>query len=224
MRVNADFTKAVTVPASAREWVASPAAGVERAMLDRIGGEVARATTIVRFAPNSYFDSHTHTGGEEFVVLKGVFSDQYGDFPAGTYVRNPIGTAHKPHTDDGCEIFVKLWQFDPADDRQFSVDLNAAELTETEEGDRAAVLHQFGDEHVSLREAHAGSSAEAEFPGGAEVLLLHGDLAVNGQNLELGGWARLPVGASATITSEAGGRYWRKTGHLIQPPSAPTTA
>ncbi len=223
MRVNADFTKTVTIPASAREWVASPAAGVERAMLDRIGGEVARATTIVRFAPDSYFDSHTHTGGEEFIVLKGVFSDQYGDFPEGSYVRNPIGTAHKPHTEDGCEIFVKLWQFDSADDRQFSVDMNAAKLVATEEGDRAAILHQFGDEHVSLREARAGSSAKVPFSGGGEILLLQGDLTVDGQDLEEGGWTRLPVGSTARLESAAGARYWRKTGHLLQPPAEPST-
>lgn len=224
MRINADFTEAVTIPASAREWVASPAAGVERAMLDRIGDEVARATTIVRFAPNSFFDSHTHSGGEEFIVLKGVFSDQYGDFPAGTYVRNPIGTAHKPHTEEGCEIFVKLWQFDEADDRQFSVDLNAADLVESKEGDRAVTLHEFGAEHVSLRVLTAGETRETRFSGGAEILLLSGDLAVDGVALEVGGWARLPAGAKAVLESESGARYWRKAGHLAGEALSPATA
>ena len=40
-------------------------------MLDRIGTEKARATTIVEFQPNSKFPEHEHVGGEEFLVLKG---------------------------------------------------------------------------------------------------------------------------------------------------------
>ncbi|MEM6665983.1 MAG: cupin domain-containing protein [Pseudomonadota bacterium] len=108
MRLNADFSERVVLRPSDRKWVPSPSGGVERMMLDRIGGEVARATTIVRFQPASRFDAHTHGGGEEYLVLDGVFSDESGDYPAGTYVRNPIGTSHTPHTDAGCTIFVKL--------------------------------------------------------------------------------------------------------------------
>ncbi|GAL13613.1 hypothetical protein JCM19233_4618 [Vibrio astriarenae] len=51
--------------------------------LDRVGGEVARATSIVRYKPNSAFSPHTHDGGEEFFVLEGVFSDEHGDYPQG---------------------------------------------------------------------------------------------------------------------------------------------
>jgi hypothetical protein len=65
--------------------------GVERMMLDRIGDEVARATSLVRYAPNSTFSPHVHGGGEEFFVLEGEFGDEHRTYPAGTYVRNPIG-------------------------------------------------------------------------------------------------------------------------------------
>jgi anti-sigma factor ChrR (cupin superfamily) len=82
MRLNADFTKRVVIRPEDYDWVASAASGVDRMMLDRIGDEVARATTIVRFAPNSAFDAHTHGGGEEYLVLDGVFSDEAGDYPA----------------------------------------------------------------------------------------------------------------------------------------------
>ena len=91
-------------------------------MLDRIGGEVARATTIVRYAPNSRFPAHIHGGGEEFLVLDGVFQDEHGDFPAGSYVRNPPGTRHTPGSAPGCTIFVKLWQFDPDDRTEVRLD------------------------------------------------------------------------------------------------------
>src|SRR5689334_2682612 len=110
MRINSDFGKRALAQLSQMDWVASPMQGVERKMLDRIGDEVARATSIVRYAPNSHFSPHTHGGGEEFYVLEGVFSDEKGDYPVGTYVRNPIGSTHRPHSEGGCTIFVKLHQ------------------------------------------------------------------------------------------------------------------
>ena len=73
----------------------------ERRMLERDGEEVARATSVVRYAPNSSFDPHTHGGGEEFFVLDGVFSDEHGDFGPGTYVRNPPGSRHTPRQRQG---------------------------------------------------------------------------------------------------------------------------
>jgi anti-sigma factor ChrR (cupin superfamily) len=96
MKLNADFTKRAVVHAATLDWQASPMAGVERRMLDRIGDEVARATSIVRYAPHSQFSPHEHDGGEEFLVLEGVFQDEYGDFPAGCYVRNPPQSRHTP--------------------------------------------------------------------------------------------------------------------------------
>src|SRR5580704_18221339 len=89
MELNADFSRRAAVHAASLPWVPSPMAGVERRMLDRIGDEVARATSIVRYAPGSHFSPHTHDGGEEFLVLDGVFQDEHGDYPAGSYVRNP---------------------------------------------------------------------------------------------------------------------------------------
>src|SRR3954470_9992491 len=53
MELNADFSQRVVVHAARLPWVASPMPGVERRMLDRIGEEVARATSIVRYAPGS---------------------------------------------------------------------------------------------------------------------------------------------------------------------------
>ena len=96
MRLNADFSKRVVIRPDDYEWVASPMPGVERMMLDRIGDEVARATSLVRYAPNSRFSAHVHGGGEEFLVLEGTFADEHGQYPAGTYIRNPIGTGHTP--------------------------------------------------------------------------------------------------------------------------------
>ena len=115
MRINADFDQPALVVPAEKDWVRSPESGVERLMLDRIGDEVARATSIVRYGPGSSFKDHRHDMGEEFLVLDGVFSDEHGEYPTGTYVRNPPGTHHAPFSKDGCRILVKLRQFD-ADD------------------------------------------------------------------------------------------------------------
>lgn len=118
MKINADFTKFAGTNFDPTKYISSPSFGVNRFMLDRLGDEKARATTIVEYRPNSKFPQHTHIGGEEFLVLRGTFKDQYGVFPAGTYVRNPVNTAHEPWVDDdGCVIFVKLLQMtDPQHD------------------------------------------------------------------------------------------------------------
>ena len=97
MELNADFSQRAVVHAARLGWTPSPIAGVERRMLDRIGEEVARATSIVRYAPHSRFSSHTHGGGEEFLVLDGVFQDEHGDFPAGS--TSAIRQLHRTHRD-----------------------------------------------------------------------------------------------------------------------------
>ena len=125
--VNAEFEQRVVLPPPGpAEWAASPMAGVTRRMLDRVGGEVARATSLVRYAPASRFERHEHGGGEEILVLNGVFSDEAGDHPAGTYLRNPPGTGHAPFSREGCTLFVKLWQFARGDGQPVRIDTRTA--------------------------------------------------------------------------------------------------
>ena len=104
MNHNDDFTQRVLIHTDTIDWVASPMKGVDRRMLDRIGDEVARATSIVRYAPESKFSAHTHGGGEEFIVLEGVFQDEHGDFPPGSYIRNPPTSSHTPGSDKGLSL------------------------------------------------------------------------------------------------------------------------
>ncbi len=214
MELNADFSKRVVVHSKNEPWRASPMPGVDRRMLDRIGDEVARATSIVRYAPGSKFSAHTHTGGEEFIVLDGTFQDEHGDYPTGTYVRNPPTTSHTPGSDEGCTIFVKLWQFDPEDRTQFRKDM-AAELRRDTHGVFAAELHRDDREVVTYYEARLGSPISIEADGGIELLVLGGSLEERGDLLTEGAWLRLPEGDHlyATVGSE-GARFWVKTGHL----------
>ena len=106
--INSDFAQRVVVHSAKIPWIASPIVGVDRRMLDRIGDEIARATSVVRYAPKSRFSAHIHGGGEEFLVLDGVFQDEHGDFPVGSYIRNPPTSSHTPGSETGCKIFVKL--------------------------------------------------------------------------------------------------------------------
>jgi len=188
--------------------------GVDRRMLDRIGGEVARATTIVRYAPNSSFSAHTHTGGEEFIVLDGVFQDEHGDYPAGTYVRNPPTTNHTPGSEPGCTIFVKLWQFDMDDRNQFRKNM-AEELGPKVDGVARAVLHKDERETVSFYHLDAGASLDVTSNGGIEVLMISGSITAESDKLRKGSWLRIPAGQSlSAIAGEDGAQVWMKTGHL----------
>ncbi len=128
MNINADLSQRAVVRSEELPWVESPLPGVDRRMLERDGGEVARATSIVRYAPDSAFSAHTHGGGEEFLVLEGVFSDESGDFGPGMYVRNPPGSRHAPRSGPGCTIFVKLRQMDPNDQEFVRVDTHERAL------------------------------------------------------------------------------------------------
>ncbi len=150
--INADFSQRVVIQADDYRWVPSPMAGVDRMMLDRIGGEVARATSILRYAPNSEFTPHTHNGGEEYLVLEGIFADENGNHPVGSYVRNPIGTSHTPRIgSEGATIFVKLHQFNPQDKRSVSINTNSELwLPGLVDGLSVIPLHQFEAEHVAL--------------------------------------------------------------------------
>lgn len=214
MNLNNDFSQRVVVRSDDLHWQASPMAGVERRMLDRIGGEVARATTIVRYAPDSSFSAHTHTGGEEFVVLDGVFQDEHGDYPTGTYVRNPPTSRHIPGSAGGCTIFVKLWQFDLTDRTQIRMEMGS-DMVDAGQGVRRQVLHVDAREEVTFETWAPGTSITREVPGGAEVLILSGSMTEQGEELPARAWLRLPDGANLTaIAGAAGATVWIKTGHL----------
>ena len=221
MEINADFSERVAIHSEQLEWQQSPMKGVERRMLDRIGGEVARATSIVRYAPGSQFSAHTHTGGEEFIVLDGVFQDEHGDFPVGTYVRNPPTTSHTPGSDEGCTIFVKLWQFDMDDRTQFRKTM-ADELTAPVDGVATAILHEDAREVVSYSHLDAGAAFLSDADGGIELLVIDGSIDVDGDTLSKNAWLRMPEGARlSAIAGADGAKIWMKTGHLpfAKPPA-----
>lgn len=224
MNLHADFEKRVLVHSDEIDWLASPMKGVDRRMLDRIGDEVARATTIVRYAPGSHFSPHTHTGGEEFIVLDGVFQDEHGDFPAGSYIRNPPTSSHKPGSEDGCIIFVKLWQFDLDDRTPVKIDMNKMPSIAEAGREGVTVMPLFEDERESVRVETwaAGAAIEIDAPEGAEFLVLDGTFKTDrDEALRPMSWLRLPMGDQLEAKAGPNGaKVWMKTRHLrfVDPP------
>jgi hypothetical protein len=227
VELNADFTRRAAVHSARLPWTPSPIAGVERRMLDRIGDEVARATSIVRYAPKSHFSAHTHGGGEEFLVLEGVFEDDQGDFPAGCYIRNPPTSSHTPGSAQGCTIFVKLWQFDPADRAHVRIDTGTMSLVPAFGRPGVELMPLFQDRREDVRLEHWMPGAEVVLatPGGIELLVLDGGFREGGESFEPQSWLRLPPGARLEARAGASGcRLWVKSGHLLHDQIAPVAA
>lgn len=217
MDVNGDFSKRVVLHGDAIPWEESPMPGVDRRRLDRVDTENDRVTTIVRYAPGSQFSPHVHGGGEEFIVLEGVFEDDYGEWPAGSYIRNPPQSKHTPGSKPGCTIFVKLWQFDP-DDRTF-VHANRHKLGKVHNREQAGVyispLYEDHRESVRFEQWEPGAGVRIDATGGAEVFVLEGGFTEGGDELTRHSWLRSPVDTTvqATVGSE-GAAVWVKTNHL----------
>ncbi len=217
MDLNTDFSQRVLIHGDSVPWVPSPAAGVERRMMDRIGGEVARATSIVRYAPDSLFPPHTHDGGEEFIVLDGVFQDEHGDYPAGTYIRNPPTTQHRPGSKEGCTIFVKLWQFDLADRAAMTINMNEQVPAAAPGRPGVAIIPLFRDqrETVQLETWAPGAQISVDVPGGAELLVLDGTCNESGDPMRALSWLRIPVESKImAVAGDKGARVWIKAGGL----------
>lgn len=219
--INADFDQRAVVRPGDLDWVASPSPGVDRIMLDRIGDEVARATSIVRYAPGSKFSAHTHDGGEEFLVLEGVFSDADGDYTAGTYVRNPPGSEHSPFTEDGCTILVKLRQFDEADLTRKVIDTRGATfLPGSAPGLSVLPLHAHGTESVALVRWAPGTRFSAHRHwGGEEIFVIEGTFQDEHGDYPAGSWLRSPHLSAHQPFSNVGCLIYVKTGHLPIPTS-----
>ena len=218
MALHADFGARVVVDTRMAPWIASPEPGVDRKLLDRVGDEVARATSIVRYAPGATFASHEHALGEEFLVLAGTFADEGGEYPTGTYVRNPPGSRHRPYSPTGCELFVKLRQFQADDRARVVIDTRRAEWRPgLVPGLSVLPLHECGAEHVALVRWAPGTRFQAHTHwGGEEILVLDGVFADEHGDYPVGSWIRSPHGSSHQPFSAPGCLIFVKVGHLAE--------
>ncbi len=218
MQLNADYSQRIVLNHHDLAWVASPETGVERRMLDRMGGEVAKATSVVRYQPGSKFDSHRHEFGEEILVLQGVFSDEFGDYPAGTYMMNPPGSSHAPRSESGCTLFVKL--------RHLGADQEIREVIDTRVADWYPGLVS-GLSVMPLMRQGLGSTLVRWAPqtyfnphrhfGGEEIFVVEGVFEDEHGRYPSGSWIRSPHMSLHKPFSKEGCIIFVKTGHLIDP-------
>jgi anti-sigma factor ChrR (cupin superfamily) len=215
--LHADFTQRVVAYPQEAVWTSSPQPGVQRRMLDRVGDEVARATSLVRYAPGSKFPAHPHGGGEEILVLEGAFSDERGEYPAGSYLRNPPGSSHAPFSRDGCLLFVKLWQFAEDDRQAMCVDTNAQVWRQgLVPGLSVMPLHEHDGVHTALvRWAPDTHFHSHTHPGGEEILVLEGLFKDEAGAYPALTWLRSPRWSRHTpFTGAEGATIYVKVGHL----------
>ncbi|WP_420286923.1 cupin domain-containing protein [Enterobacter sp. BNK-9] len=216
MLINHDFNRRVTIANEDYKWVNSPQAGVDRVMLDRIGGEVARATSIVRYLPETTFPFHEHPGGEEILVLAGQFSEGESNYPAGWYLRNPPGSSHQPHSQNGTTIFVKLGQMMSGKHQRVRIDTGEAANWHEDGGLKICPLFENEQESAFLLRLMTGALLFESAPtGGAELLILEGSLIEGNSIHEKGSWLRIPIAQPLVFSAGSDNTLlYIKKGHL----------
>lgn len=215
MFVNADFTQRAVVAACDYHWLASPQPGVERVMLDRIGDEKARATSIVRYSAGSSFTPHQHPGGEEILVLSGTFVDDEDSYPAGWYLRNPPGSSHTPSSPEGAVIFVKLWQMPVDEHVKVRIDTRLPEAWQQQSDREICPLHASESEAVCLVRLPGEALLFNAPVENSELLVLTGRLVEAGRHYEAGSWLRFPSGEQPQLyTATEGCTIYFRRGRL----------
>jgi anti-sigma factor ChrR (cupin superfamily) len=210
-----DFTQRVAIDTNQQDWVASPKAGVWRKPLAREEAERGHATSIVRYDPGAEFAEHGHPLGEEIFVLDGTFSDQTGDYPAGTYFRNPEGFRHAPFSKQGCTILVKLHQFQEGDEAHVVIDTNKSQWLPGQGGLKVLPLHSHGTESVALVHWPAGEIFQPHTHfGGEEIFVISGEFIDEHGRYPAGSWIRSPHLSKHHPRVEQETLIWVKTGHL----------
>lgn len=213
--LNLDFGQRVVIDTTNLHWQASPMAGVWRKPLAREEAESGHATSIVRYEPGASFAEHGHPLGEEILVLGGTFSDQTGDYQAGTYFRNPDGFRHAPFSAEGAIILVKLHQFQAGNDEHVVIDTRTTGWEAGHGNLEVMPLHDFNGEQVALVRWPAGEHFERHIhAGGEEIYVIEGELIDEHGRYTAGTWIRSPHMSAHTPYVEQDTLLWVKTGHL----------
>ncbi len=215
--LNGDLGERVVVATAGMPWSPSPSPSVWRKRLHRVGPpESGQVTSVVRYDADSSFPVHQHPEGEEILVLEGVFSDDRGDWPAGTYLLNPEGYSHAPSSREGCIIFVKLRQYPGLDRRQVAIDTNSMPWSETDVdgiGIKPLYSQPGYQDSTRLERWQAGTSVDLRrYALGAEIFVIDGTFSDEAGTYVKGTWVRLPAGASHAPRSEGGCLLYIKEG------------
>ncbi len=217
LQLHADWTLRCVVDSNSLEWQASPSPLVQRRLLERDGGEVARASSIVRYQAGARFDAHTHALGEEILVLDGTLSDEWGHYGPGTYVKNPPGSSHAPFSDAGCTLFVKLRHLAPEDSERVVVDTRQSPWYRgMVEGLTVMPLSEWGTRHTAMVRWAPGTYFNPHrHYGGEEILVVEGVFSDEHGRYPAGSWIRSPHLSQHQPFSEEGCLILVKTGHLL---------
>jgi len=215
--LNGDLSIRVTADTAAMDWIPSPSGTVWRKRVHRVGpAESGQVTSVVRYQPNSQFPPHDHPGGEEILVLEGVFSDEHGDWPAGTYLLNPEGFRHRPFSREGCVLLVKLRQYPGASRQQLQLRSQDLEWqpTDIEGRSEKQLYRQQGYSDRMRLECWAGRAelGKLHWPDGVEIFVISGDMADREGVYEKGCWLRLPPGSTHEPVTECGCELYIKEG------------
>ena len=216
LSVNDDYRLRVVLSCHDLPWISSPKPGVHRRQLDRCGDEVARATSIVRYEPGARFPEHRHDFGEEILVLEGTFSDEIGDYPAGTYMMNPPGSSHAAFSETGCVLFVKLRHLGADQQHREVVDTTTAAWHQgLVRGLHVMPLMQQGTGSTMVRWApHTYFNPHRHF-GGEEIFVVSGMFEDEHGRYPEGSWIRSPHMSMHQPFSKEGCTIFVKTGHLV---------
>jgi anti-sigma factor ChrR (cupin superfamily) len=206
--INGDLAVRVAVDTPAMEWTPSPSRTVWRKRVHLVGPiESGQVTSVVRYEPGSTFHAHDHPDGEEILVLDGMFSDEHGDWPAGTYLLNPEGFRHAPFSRDGCVLFVKLRQFPGRTREHVALRTESMPWEPLRVGVAARRLYSqdgFSDSMRLERWDPGVQLGRIGYPGGAELLVLAGSFADARGSFARGAWLRLPPGTSHSPSTAEG--------------------
>ncbi|MGR0280408.1 cupin domain-containing protein [Marinomonas dokdonensis] len=211
--INMDFSKFVLIHTSQQDWQLSPMAGVSRKPLARAEAERGHATSLVQYEAGSLFRPHPHPLGEEILVLDGIFSDENGDYPAGSYFRNPPGSSHAPYSEEGCLLFVKLHQFQETD---LNSCLNPPVHFWHGEDVASALLYRFGQESVWLARMspEVNLLLSLDLSANIEVFVISGEAVYGNFELQAGSWMREPNFHSDEWQVKSSTLLWIKSGHF----------
>lgn len=213
--LNMDFNRRVVIDTQQAEWIASPMPGVWRKPLAREAAEHGHASSIVRYEPGASFAAHNHPKGEEILVLEGTFSDETGDYPAGTYFRNPEGFRHAPFSNEGCVLLVKLHQFQCGDSAHVCIDTNTTQWLPGQGNLMVLPLHDYNGEQVALVRWLAGEKFRPHVHvGGEEIYVISGEFIDEQGRYPAGTWIRSPHMSRHNPYVEQDTLIWVKTGHL----------